>query len=336
MQLVAQVGAGLGADVDSFLERIAHLARPHALHEELLEPRPHRLHHDEALGRDAALSAVYEARGRTGLGRELEVGVFQDEIGVAAPELQHRLLEHAPRRGRHGAARGGGAGQGDRLHLGGFDDRGHRLRGHEERAEEAFRKTGPLHDLLDGEGAAGHVGRVLQQARVARHEPRGHEAKDLPEGEVPGHHREHHAEGNERDEAAAGVGGDGLRPQETLGLGRVVFAHPCAFLGFGPPLGEGLSHLDGHELRQCFLALAQKLGGAAQGKGPIGERRLTPGQEGLMRGRQSFGDLAPRRLGVLVDQLIIRGIDRLQGHSAVILPPGVAGIGLTEADEGTT
>ena len=58
-----------GPDVGRLVERVAHLAGPHPLDEELLEALAHRLDHDEALGRDAALAAVDEPRGGAGLGR---------------------------------------------------------------------------------------------------------------------------------------------------------------------------------------------------------------------------------------------------------------------------
>ena len=76
-----------------------------------------------------------------------------------------------------------------------------------------------------------------------------------------------------------------FRAEEALGFGCVVLAHPSALLGFGSPLRERLSHLEGHEPGQLFLALAQERGGAAHGKGPLREAGLAPGEEGLMRGR---------------------------------------------------
>src|SRR5688572_17569591 len=70
---VAQVVTGERAELDAGLERVAHLLRPHLLHEQLLEALPHGRNHDEALGRDAALTAVDEARGHARLGGGVEV-----------------------------------------------------------------------------------------------------------------------------------------------------------------------------------------------------------------------------------------------------------------------
>ena len=76
--------------------------------------RLHRLDHDEALGRDAALAAVDEPGRHAALGRELEIGVLQHEVGIAAAQLQHRLLEQGPGLRGHGLAGGRAAGEGDR------------------------------------------------------------------------------------------------------------------------------------------------------------------------------------------------------------------------------
>ena len=50
--------------------------------------------------------------------------------------------------------------------------------------------------VLDGEGASGDIGGVLEQARIARHQRRRREAENLPKGEIPRHDGEHDADGN--------------------------------------------------------------------------------------------------------------------------------------------
>ena len=149
--------------------------------------------------------AVDEARADAGLGRALEVGVLQDEVGVAAAQLQHRLLQGAAGSRGHVASGRRAAGQGHRPHLRRIDDLAH-ARGRDEEDLEgavAGRRGGP--DVLDGERAAGHVGGVLEQADVAGHEGRGREAEDLPEGKVPRHHGQHGAEGVVAHVAAPGL-----------------------------------------------------------------------------------------------------------------------------------
>ncbi len=71
---------------------------------------------DEALGGDAALSAVDEPAGGAGRRRQLEVGVGEDEVGVAAAELEHRLLEQRARLGADRLPGGRRSGERRRAH----------------------------------------------------------------------------------------------------------------------------------------------------------------------------------------------------------------------------
>ena len=85
----------------------------------------------------------------------------------------------------------GAAGEGDRRDPRILDHRAHLLGLDQQRLEDALGESGAAEDLLDRERALGHVRRVLEQPHVAGHERRRGEAEDLPEGEVPGHDREH-------------------------------------------------------------------------------------------------------------------------------------------------
>ena len=111
MQLVAQVGSGLRSDRGRLVERVAHRPGPHPLDEPLLELPQHGLDDDEALGRDAALAAVDEPRGGAGLGRRVEVGVLEHDVGIAAAELEDALLQAGAGLRGDGAAGGGAAGE---------------------------------------------------------------------------------------------------------------------------------------------------------------------------------------------------------------------------------
>ena len=71
----------------------------------------HRLDDHEALGRDAALPAVDEPRGGAGLGRRVEVGVLEHDVGVAAAQLEDALLQARAGLRGDGAARGRAAGE---------------------------------------------------------------------------------------------------------------------------------------------------------------------------------------------------------------------------------
>ena len=121
------------------------------------------------------------------------------------------------------------------------------------------RKARVAEEILDREGAAGHVRGVLQHARVPGHHRGRGEAEDLPEREVPRHHGEDHAERLERhvalrDASVASGSGD----EEGVGVLGVVPADPGALLRLGDPLRDGLSHLARHEEREGVLPLVEE------------------------------------------------------------------------------
>jgi hypothetical protein len=160
---------------------------------------------------------------------------------------------------------------------------------------------------------------MLEHARVARHQRGSGEPEDLPQREVPGHDREHDAEGHEGHVAAGGVRRDHLGGEEPLGVLRVVVAHPRALLGFRPSLGERLAHLHGHEARELVLPLAEPRRRAPEGTRALRERRAPPSDERGVRFSQDARDGFGIGLGVLLDERAVRGVEGAKGH-------GLAGI----------
>ena len=148
-------------------------------------------------------------------------------------------------------------------------------------------------DLLDRQGTPRHVGGVFQDGRVAGHEPWCRETEDLPEGEVPGHDCQHHAERIERDEALTGFGLHRLGRQKSLGVLRVVVAAGRAFLYLGNPVADRFAHLRRHEARILPSIPPQHLGRVAHEGEALGEAGRAPPEIGLMR----VGDDALHRLG---------------------------------------
>jgi len=69
--------------------------------------------------------------------------------------------------------------------------------------------------------AARHGGSMLPDARIPSHEVRRSEPKNLPIGEVPGHHGQDHTNGLEGGEASRGTGLHLLVRKECLGVFRV-------------------------------------------------------------------------------------------------------------------
>ena len=150
--------------------------------------------HDEALGGAAGLAGVvHPAPDRPGDG-VVEVGVFQHDEGVAAAELHGGDLE-VPAGARGDAlARGDAAGQADALDAGVVDDLVGLLMGDEQVGVEADRRAGVEQQLLECDRALRHDAGVLHHQRIAGHQVRAGDARELVIGEVPGLDAEDHAD----------------------------------------------------------------------------------------------------------------------------------------------
>ncbi len=311
------------------LARIAHLERPHVAHQGLLERLQHLRQHDEALAGDAALAAVDHPRRGGHHGGVLHVRVVEHQIGVAAAELEHGLLEHRPGRRRHLPARRHAAGQGHRRDVRVLDDRLHLAPGQQQGAKQILREAGLLEHLFQRQGAARHVGRMLQDAGVARHQGRRGEAGHLPEREVPRHHRQHHPDRAEHDLGPGPVDVDRHRLQIALRLVRQHVEGMGALFDLGLPLGQGLAHLGGHQLAELALAPAQHRGGGVHQPRARGEIRTAPALPGLARLRHDGLSLVHRVAGIALARLAGRRIDGVEGRGRA---GGVVGHGRSPSD----
>src|SRR5207247_10463142 len=95
MQILAQIEPRLWSDLGRRVEGIAHPPGAHFAREPLEEPLRHALHHNEALGSDAALAAVDETRlHRRGRG-PVEIGVLEHDERIAAAELERSEARRA-------------------------------------------------------------------------------------------------------------------------------------------------------------------------------------------------------------------------------------------------
>jgi hypothetical protein len=155
------------------------MARGHAGGEAPFEFAADLGHDDETLGVDTALTGVDEPGRGAGFRGQLQVGILEDQVGIAAAQLEDAGFHRGAGERRHLAAGGGAAGQGDGADVRVGDEGGHHARAHEQGLQQAGREAGVGEDLLDGEGAAGDVGRVFQEQRVARHQ-RGGPRRERP------------------------------------------------------------------------------------------------------------------------------------------------------------
>ena len=89
--------ARLWADLRAAVKRVTHPWRPHFRDQDLQKSVRDFFDDDEALGSDAALPAVNEARGRRPLRRLLQFSILENDEGVAPSQLEHGLLDLAAR-----------------------------------------------------------------------------------------------------------------------------------------------------------------------------------------------------------------------------------------------
>ena len=171
-----------------------------------------------------------------------------------------------------------------------------------------------MEELLDGEGAAGDVGGVFKEDRVAADENGRDGAEDLPEREIPRHDGEDDAERGKFNPRVGGGTGGVFRPEETWSLGGVVIAGEGAFLDFGEGVGAGFAHLGGDEAGEGGALAAEGRGDGAEVAGAGGERGVAPGEEGGVGGGESGGDLRGGVGAVALDEAAGGGVEGDERH----------------------
>ena len=175
------------------------------------------------------------------------------------------------------------------------DEPGHRLGdvrlGDEQAGEETHGQSGHREDVLHCDGAAAHVGRVLEEPCVPGRECRGGEPEDLPEREVPRHDRQDDAQRLIAGPAAGPGRRNGLVGQCLWALLGVVLADPGALLDLGQGLGDRLAHLRHHQVGQRLLALAQPGGRVQEHRATVLDVRAGPVRLGRRGGVQELLDL---------------------------------------------
>ena len=253
-------------------------------------------------------------------GGALDVGILKDEVGVASAKFEDALFQVTACGSRYALPRRNAARQRHRRNGGICDKRLDVVAWDQQSAEHICGKTSLPEHILDGERASGHVARMFEDGRVARHQRRRGEAENLPEREIPRHDREDRAERIERHEGFRPVPFDRLTRQHTLGMIGEVIAVQGAFLDLAEALGPGLSHLGGHERGKLLLAAAQTCSRGLHHLRTLAEGRLTPVLERFMR---------PARDGErLLARMAVIGAQELPGCRIVGLEERPATIGV--------
>ena len=272
----------------------------------------HGFDHDEAFGPDAALPGIDQPALGANAGRQFEVGVFQNEIGVATAEFEHGLFDQIARFARDGTSGLFAAGQGGGPNLRMLQELGHPLAADREEEEEAFREAGIAEQTFNGPSAAAHIGGVLEQSGISGHQGRRREAEHLPEGEIPRHDRQHDPDRIEAQVAQHGLGLHPFGRQEVFCVIGIIAAQPGTFGDLAARFGNGFSHFQRDEAGEFFLPFVQKFGGTSQGCGAFGNGGFPPFQKGqvaLIDSRHHFG---VGRLSVAVEEFVRGGIDGAQ------------------------
>ncbi len=132
-------------------------------------------------------------------------------------------------------------------------------------------EAGAEQNVFNRQGALRHVRSVLQQPDVAGHQARRDEAKHLPEGKIPGHHRQHGPQRLVANVTADRLGLHRLVGQQPLGMFGIVAAGPGAFVCLAASGRKGFSHLGGHQAAEDFALDLQDFGRPQHALRPLGK-----------------------------------------------------------------
>ena len=162
-----------------------------------------------------------------------------------------------------------------------------------QRRERPFRIAGPSEQVLQRQRGLRDVRRVLEQADVADHERRRGEADDLPQREVPRHHRQDRPQRLVAHEAPTGRRLDHLVGQQRLG----VLGEPAHRVGALRRLalgrGERLAHLRRQHPGDVGDLAFEQLGRGHAAAAPA--RRTSSGGTSRTSPRPGPAERRPRR-----------------------------------------
>ena len=177
------------------------------------------------------------------LHRARHVSIFQHDEGVATAQVHGRLLQVLAGPCGHHATCRFAAGQGHAAHTFVVDQRGDLVFRHEQVGVAACGQASVVHQLLEGQCALRHIGRVLDHHHVAGHQIGRGEAGDLVVRIVPWLHTEQNAQRAALHHGLALVGLQRLGREERLGVVGVVVDDRGAERHLAGALADELAHL---------------------------------------------------------------------------------------------
>ena len=273
MDALAQIGAVQRSERGLRVERVAGLKFGAFVQKQADEGFGHGFGNDDALGGVARLPRVAETGIARVFGRLPQVGIGQDDEGVAAAQFEHGFFQTASRFGSQYAACVGRAGKGQRVRIGDcLRDVG------------VFQPCGYQRDVCPGQfkqcvADAGDAWRGFDGTGVAGAQGGDGKTQHLPNGVVPRHDGQHHAQRFETHLAQAGLCGDGFVRQQFGGEAGVVADEFDRFVEFGAAFGQTAADFFADHARQPATLGIQALGDGGQqcgarGNGQFGEMPL--------------------------------------------------------------
>lgn len=116
------------------------------------------------------LCPVLISRLDAALDGQVEIGVLQHDVGIAPAEFEDGLLEPGAGLLRHIAASAGAAGEGHGVHGTMADDPPDLRVLDEEILEDTDGEAGVEEEFLQGSGASGDIGSVLEETDIPGHQ----------------------------------------------------------------------------------------------------------------------------------------------------------------------
>ena len=132
------------------------------------------------------------------------------------------------------------------------------MAGNQQRAKYIHWKTSSTEQLLYGKGTLRHVSGMLQHHGVTGHQCGCNTAEYLPEGKIPGHHRQHSTERLILHIAQGCVSDDPVARQKLSPVFGVVLTAPSALFNFRLRFNQQFTHFQRYQPRQHLPPRAQQ------------------------------------------------------------------------------